>query len=194
MLKRIAPRCDRQYTFYDSNGEFTLRPKFVDNNREIVFSNVVTRNDVKYTLSEFTELYENNLIREVIVNPPFLRNSALKQSEKFYAVARGRVDFFITNKSYLCWNAVWEFDGAWYQEFDNFGDALDFLREIDERLPESARFIESSLTDNEMKIIQYYRKLSKAEKRDFRESLDIYDLFNSSASSSSTSSSGCSIK
>lgn len=169
MLKRIAPRCDRQYTFYDNNGEFTVKPMAVNSQWQIVFWNVDTKASVNYSLPEFEYLYQNRLVREKEIIPKFLTDKDFRKSEKFYAVARGRIDFFITNKKPFANPLIWDFEGACYGEFENFGDALEFLRETDERLPESARYVESSLTDNEMEIIKYYRSLSKEEKRRFRQ-------------------------
>ena len=171
MLKNIVPRCDRSYTFCDTNGEFTLYPMSVNSQRQIVFWNVNTKASVNYTLNEFEYLYKNYLIREKKIRPSFLKNKNLFNSKKLYAVARGRLDFFITDKKYYATPLYWDFDGACYGEFDNFIDALNFLNEIDVRSPESARFVESSLTDNEMKIIEYYRALPKEEKKKFRASL-----------------------
>ena len=167
MLKSTTPRCDRQYTFYDSNGEFTICPISVNKEWQIVFWNFNTANSVNYTLKEFSEMYENNLVSEKIIEPKFMRDKQIRNSNKFYAVARGRLDFFITYEKYFLWPVVWDFDGACYGEFDNFGDAMEFLRTTDERLPESARLIESSLTEVEHRIIEHYRTLSKAEKKIF---------------------------
>lgn len=171
MIKRISPRCDRQYTFYDTNGEFSVYPLSMNSKWEIVFWNVNTKNSVNYSLTEFEDFYLNCLVREKEITPGFLRDKQFRNSETFYAVARGRLDFFITHKKAFAAPAYWDYEGALYGEFDNFGDALDFLRESDNRCPESARFVETSLTDNEMQIVQYYRRLSKAKKKSFRDRL-----------------------
>lgn len=169
MLKRIAPRCDRQYTFYDSNGEFTLRPMSANKERQIVFFNVNTHKSVNYYLSEFKDLYQNCFIREEEIIPGFLTKKEFRQSEKFYAVVRGRVDFYMTNKKQFVEPIICGIDGVYYEEFDNFGDAVEFLRNTDEYM----RFIENHLTDEEIKIIQHYRKLSKEDKKSFHKSISI---------------------
>ncbi len=173
MLKRIAPRCDRQYTFYDDNQEFTVCPLSVNSEWKIVFWNVNTKNSVSYTLQEFEYLYQNCLVREKEIIPSFLHDKKIRNSEKFYTVARGRLDFFITNKKYFANPLIWDYDCVCYGEFDNFGDALEFLKETDERLPESARMIETSLTDTETKLITKYRSLSKNDRRRVRNFLDV---------------------
>ncbi|MBE5742976.1 MAG: hypothetical protein E7360_06665 [Clostridiales bacterium] len=172
MLKRIAPRCDRQYTFNDSDHEFTICPIAVNSKWEIVFWNVNTKNSVPFSLKEFDYLYQNCLVREKEIIPGFLRKKEIRNSEKFYAVARGRLDFFITNKKHFANPLIWDYEGACYGEFDNFGDALDFLYRIDTENPESVRFIETSITETETMLISKYRSLSKNDRKQVRDFIE----------------------
>lgn len=124
--RRIVPRANTFYTFAVDNEKFTIVPAYVNANGVIVF-NSLSRRNYFFTLEEFKELYINNLVDEKEKVPSPREEYDFYENKKVYAVARGRIDNYLTANSKYCKNAVQNYPGAIFKAFDHLYDARDFL-------------------------------------------------------------------
>lgn len=161
--KRIVPRANTFYTFSKDGEKITIVPSFVTKGGSIIF-NSVSKQTYSFSLSRFEEMYTHNLVSEKEKIIPFRDGNEFFKNKSVYAVARGRIDNYLTANPNLYKNAIKNYPQAIHKPFDNYFDARDFLSKYNFNDSLNEPLLVKDLSEKEKTLFQLFSCLSENTK------------------------------